>query len=239
LVYNRFSVIVLADVPNQAPYFADHIPGHIQLEVDPATDKVWGYTSPSAVDPEGDEVSITLSINSTSDGAILIFVMANNNFGIEVFPNATEGEYALDITLVDTDGATSNYSIILYVSVNVTNLPPYFVEDLPENITFDFTSENDSITNVYTSPQAVDPEDAEVDMGFYLSSSNSFTDAAGVEDHINFTRNADNSFSIEVFDSAPAGLNVGVVTLSDGENTVSWKIIILVIADVPNQAPYF
>jgi len=43
-------------------------------------------------------VSIELSLNST-DEAILTFVMSDFNFGIEVFPNASDGEYALDITL--------------------------------------------------------------------------------------------------------------------------------------------
>jgi len=45
------------------------------------------------------------------------------------------------------------------VNVNEPNLPPYFVEDLPENITFDFASDSTQVSNVYTSPQAVDPED--------------------------------------------------------------------------------
>jgi len=41
-------------------------------------------------------------------------------------------------------------------------------------------------------------------MNFFVSTTNAITGAAGV-DFLNFTRNADNSFSIEVFDSAPTG----------------------------------
>jgi len=51
----------------------------------------------------------------------MTFWSSNGVFGFDVFITATEGEYALDITLSDRDGATSSYTMLIVVSVNRPN----------------------------------------------------------------------------------------------------------------------
>ena len=170
--------------------------------MDLTDDTVWSYTSPSAIDPEGDEFSITLICLNVTDDETFIYDTFNDTFGFEVFSSASEGVFVFNITLEDTKGASSSYSMLVNVTVNVPNLPPYFVEELPENITFDFTAEAAAVVNIYTSPQAVDPEDAEIRMNFIMS--NSFTDSTGF-DFLNFTVNEDDTFSIIALSTAPAG----------------------------------
>jgi len=129
------------------------------VEIDPTVDKVNSYTSPTVVDPEGDEVSIELSLNST-DEATMTFWSSNGAFGFDVFNTATEGEYALDITVADSKSATSSYYMIIVVTVNKPNQAPYFSENMPitQEINIVLDDPSTTLPFVFTSSPAVDPE---------------------------------------------------------------------------------
>jgi len=169
-------IVRYADVDNMAPYFVEDLPVFANLTIDYTADPVtWtSYTTPKAVDEDGDMIYLFLNTyvnDGTLSGApINVDAGTMNDIGewtweISPTPNAIySGIYKAEITLSNYEfrpAVTDGTPYSLYFNLTVIREPdelPYFVEDLPENITFDFTSDSTQVSNVFTSPQAVDPE---------------------------------------------------------------------------------
>jgi len=153
MTYTMNVVVRYVDIVNNPPYFVEALPEVANLMIDYTSDPVVvrSFTTPKALDEEGDMIYLSLSTGgapfSISDGSM------NDNrewtWEIAPTPNAVEsGLYKAALTLsnyqtrsFNTDGKI--YSMIFNLTViREPNEPPYFVEPLPENITFDFTSDS-------------------------------------------------------------------------------------------------